>query len=339
MAPTMSCIEISEPGGPDVLKVVSRPIPAPNPGEVLIRVACAGVNRPDVLQRQGNYPPPKDASDLPGLEVSGVVEQIGEGVTAVSPGDSVCALLSGGGYAEYVTTPADLCLPVPKGFDMVQAAALPETFFTVWHNVFQRGALKKGEAFLVHGGTSGIGTTAIQLAKAFGATVFATAGSAEKCRACLDLGADHAIDYTAEDYVSVVREKTGKGVNVILDMVGGDYLGRDMKAMAPEARHVSIAFLKGSKVEIDFMPMMLKRLTFTGSVLRSRPVADKAAIALELRKQVWPLLDQGKVKPVIHKVFPLAEAAASHHLMESSAHIGKIVLTNAPGQPDAVYGG
>jgi putative PIG3 family NAD(P)H quinone oxidoreductase len=329
MATTMSCIEIAQPGGPDVLTPATRPVPEVGPGEVLIRVAAAGVNRPDVMQRQGSYPPPKGASDIPGLEAAGIVERIGEGVTCVSPGDSVCALLSGGGYAEYVTTPAELCLPLPKGYDLLTAAALPETFFTVWHNVFQRGRLKAGEAFLIHGGTSGIGTTAIQLAKAFGATVFATAGSEEKCQACRDLGADVAINYREEDYVAVVREKTGKGVDVILDMVGGDYIARDMKAMAPEARHVSIAFLQGSKVTVDLMPMMLKRLTFTGSVLRSRPVADKAAIASELKAKVWPLLNQGKVKPMIHKVFPLAQAAQAHHLMESSAHIGKIMLTTA----------
>lgn len=338
MAPTMTCVEITEPGGPDVLKPATRPMPAPRPGEVLIRVAVAGVNRPDVLQRQGSYPPPKGASDIPGLEVAGVVEAVGEGVTSVGPGDAVCALLSGGGYAEYATTDARLCLPIPKGFDMTQAAALPETVFTVWHNVFQRGRLQAGENILIHGGTSGIGTTAIQLAKAFGATVFTTAGSAAKCAACRELGADVAIDYTVEDYVEVVREKTGKGVDVVLDMVGGDYIGRDMKAMAPEARHVSIAFLKGSKVQADLMPMMLKRLTFTGSVLRSRADDDKAAIAAELRAKVWPLLDQGRIKPVIHKVFPLAEAAAAHHLMESSAHIGKIVLDVHPADPGKVYG-
>ncbi|SOD97698.1 NAD(P)H-quinone oxidoreductase [Caenispirillum bisanense] len=338
MAPTMTCVEITEPGSPDVLKAASRPLPAPRAGEVLIRVAVAGVNRPDVLQRQGNYPPPPGASDIPGLEVAGVVEAVGEGVTSPAPGDVVCALLSGGGYAEYAVADARLCLPVPQGFSPAEAAALPETFFTVWHNVFQRGRLQAGEAFLVHGGSSGIGTTAIQLAKAFGATVFATAGSEDKCRACRDLGADVAIDYSREDYVEVVRAKTGKGVDVILDMVGGDYIGRDMKAMAPEARHVSIAFLKGSKVQVDLMPMMLKRLTFTGSVLRSRPTDDKAAIAAELRQKVWPLLDAGRIKPVIHKVFPLAEAAAAHHLMESSAHIGKIVLDVHPADPAAVYG-
>lgn len=338
MAPTMTCVEISEPGSPDVLMPTTRPLPAPRMGEVLIRVAAAGVNRPDVLQRQGAYPPPPGASDIPGLEVAGVVEAVAEDVTAVAPGDLVCALLTGGGYAEYAVADARLCLPVPPGFDLVQAAALPETFFTVWHNVFQRGGLKAGESFLIHGGTSGIGTTAIQLAKAFGATVFATAGSPEKCQACRDLGADVAIDYSREDYVEVVRSHTGKGVDVVLDMVGGDYLGRDMKAMAPEGRHVSIAFLKGSKVQVDFMPVMLKRLTFTGSVLRSRASDDKAAIAAELRQTVWPLLDQGRIKPVIHKVFPLAEAAAAHHLMESSAHIGKIVLTNHPADPAAVYG-
>ncbi|GAA0581402.1 NAD(P)H-quinone oxidoreductase [Caenispirillum bisanense] len=338
MAPTMSCVEIREAGGPDVLVPATRPLPGPRAGEVLIRVAAAGVNRPDVLQRQGVYPPPPGASDIPGLEVAGVVEAVAEGVTAVAPGDMVCALLSGGGYADYAVTDARLCLPIPQGFDVIQAAALPETFFTVWHNVFQRGGLQAGETFLVHGGTSGIGTTAIQLAKAFGATVFATAGSPDKCQACRDLGADVAIDYRSEDYVEVVRAKTGKGVDVILDMVGGDYIQRDMKAMAPGGRHVSIAFLQGSKVQVDLMPMMLKRLTFTGSVLRSRANDDKAAIAAELRDKVWPLLDQGVIKPVIHKVFPLAEAAAAHHLMESSAHIGKLVLDVHPADPKAVYG-
>lgn len=338
MAPTMRCVEIREAGGPDVLVPATRPLPAPRAGEVLIRVAAAGVNRPDVLQRQGVYPPPPGASDIPGLEVAGVVEAVGEGVTTVATGDRVCALLSGGGYAEYAVTDARLCLPVPRDFDDIQAAALPETIFTVWHNVFQRGGLLAGETFLVHGGTSGIGTTAIQLAKAFGATVFATAGSPEKCQACRDLGADIAIDYRAEDYVEVVRQKTGKGVDVILDMVGGDYIQRDMKAMAPGGRHVSIAFLKGSKVQVDLMPMMLKRLTFTGSVLRSRSNDDKAAIAAELRDTVWPLFDQGIIKPVIHKVFPLAEAATAHHLMESSAHIGKLVLDLRPTDPKAVYG-
>ncbi len=326
MPSSMTCIEITQPGGPEVLAPTTRARPEPGDGEVLIQVAAAGVNKPDCLQRMGAYPPPPGASDIPGLEVAGTIVATGPGVTAFSEGDRVCALLTGGGYATFAVAHHSHCLPVPEGFSMVQAAALPETFFTVWHNVFERGALKPGETFLVHGGSSGIGTTAIQLAKAFGAKVFATAGSAEKVQACLDLGADHAINYREEDYVAVVRDHA-KGADVILDMVGGDYIARDIKAMKPDGRHVSIAFLTGSKVEIDFMPIMLKRLTFTGSTLRSQTVPFKAAIAKALREQVWPLLADGRVAPRLFKTFPLREAAAAHALMDSSAHIGKIVLT------------
>jgi putative PIG3 family NAD(P)H quinone oxidoreductase len=310
----MACIEVTSPGGAENMVLGSRPVPQPGPGEVLIQVAAAGVNRPDVLQRKGLYPAPAGASDLLGLEASGTVVALGEGVSRWKKGDQVCALLHGGGYAGYVTTHADHCLPIPKGFSLLQAAALPETFFTVWHNVFERGALKAGEALLVHGGSSGIGTTAIQLAKAFGATVYTTAGSAEKCAAC------------EEDFVEVLRSNK-IGVDVILDMVGGDYLPRATKVLRPDGRHVSIAFLQGSKVEMDFMAVMLKRLTFTGSTLRSQTVAFKAAVAEALRTKVWPLLDQGALAPVIHSTFPLAQAAEAHQLMESSAHIGKVMLT------------
>lgn len=323
----MRCIEIAQPGGPEVLTPAERPLPQPGSGEVLIRVAAAGVNRPDVIQRLGNYPPPPGASDIPGLEIAGTVVALGEGAAGLAVGDQVCALVSGGGYAEYCTAAASCCLPLPEGFDFAMAAALPETFFTVWHNVFQRGRLKAGESFLVHGGSSGIGTTAIQLAKAFGARVFTTAGSPDKCRACERLGADRAIDYRQEDFVEVLTKETGgRGVDLILDMVGGDYLPRNVKLLATEGRLVNIAFLQGSKIELNFMPVMLKRLTLTGSTLRPRPVADKAAIAAELRRQVWPLLSAGRVRPVLHARFPLAEARAAHQLLESSAHIGKIVL-------------
>jgi len=325
---TMTAIEIREPGGPEVLVPARRPLPQPGAGEVLIKVAAAGVNRPDVLQRKGGYPPPKGASDIPGLELAGEVVAVGEGVSAPSLGEQVCALVTGGGYAEYCVAPAPQCLPVPKGFSLEQAACLPETFFTVWINVFQRSALKPGESFLVHGGTSGIGTTAIQLAKAFGCTVFATAGSAEKVTACKDLGADHAINYKDEDFVYVVNEKTGgKGVDVILDMVGGDYIPRDIKALAEDGRLSFIAFLGGPKAEVNFAAVMMKRLTITGSTLRARPVAVKAALAAELKAKVWPLLEAGTVAPVMAARFPLAEAAKAHALMESSGHIGKIVLT------------
>ncbi len=324
---TMTCIEIKEFGGPEGLVPTQRPMPEPGPGEVLIKVAAAGVNRPDVVQRQGNYAPPPGATDIPGLEVAGTVVKLGEGVDPALDGAEVCALLSGGGYADYCLAKAALCLPFPKGFDALHAAAIPETFFTVWHNVFERGALQPGETFLIHGGTGGIGSTAIQLAKAMGARVFATAGSAEKVKACEELGAERGINYREEDYVEVVRGLTGgKGVNVILDVVGGDYLNRDVKAMAPSGRHVSIAFQKGAKVEFNFMPMMLKRLTFTGSVLRSQPTEEKARIAAGLTEKVWPLLDAGTLKPVVYKTFPLADAAGAHTLMESSQHIGKIML-------------
>ena len=325
---TMTAIEIAEPGGPEQLRATTRPLPVPGAGEVLLEVAAAGVNRPDVIQRQGHYAPPPGASDIPGLEVSGRVVALGPEVSGFAVGDVVCALLTGGGYADYCTAPAAQCLPVPAGMDVVTAAAVPETFFTVWHNVFERGALRAGESLLVHGGSSGIGTTAIQLGRAFGARVFTTAGNVEKCRACEELGAFRAIDYSREDFVAVIKEATGKkGVDVILDMVGGDYLPRNLEVLAADGRHVSIAFLKGPKATLNLMPLMLKRQTLTGSTLRPRPVAEKARIAQALRERVWPLLESGAVKVVLHRTFPLAEAAEAHRLMESSAHIGKIVLT------------
>jgi putative PIG3 family NAD(P)H quinone oxidoreductase len=326
---SMTAIEIGEPGGPEVLKPATRPMPLPGAGEVLIEVKAAGVNRPDVLQRKGEYPPPAGASDLPGLEVAGRVAAVGLGVHHLKVGDEVCALVTGGGYATYCVAPEPQCLPVPKGFGMVEAAALPETFFTVWTNLFERGQLKPGETVLIHGGSSGIGTTAIQLAKALGAhQVFATAGTREKCQACEKLGATRAIDYKHDDFVKVVREMTGnRGVDVILDMVGGDYIQKNITAAAVEGRIVYIAFLKGAQAQVNFAPLMMKRVTLTGSTLRARTVEQKAAIAGPLRRVVWPLLDAGKVKPVIYKTFPLAEAAEAHRLMESSAHVGKIVLT------------
>lgn len=323
----MTCVEISQPGGPEVLKPATRPTPLPGKGQVVIKVAAAGINRPDVLQRAGAYPAPPGASDLPGLEVAGTVAALGEGVTAPAAGDAVCALAAGGGYAEYVTVDARHCLPIPAGFDMVQAASLPETFFTVWHNVFERGALQPGETLLVHGGAGGIGTTAIQLAKALGAKVFATAGGPAKVQACRDLGADRAIDYTAEDFVEVVKAETKKGVDVILDMVGGEYIPRNVKALAADGRLVSIAFLKGSVAEINFMPVMLKRLTLTGSTLRPQSDDAKARMAASLREKVWPLIGAGAIRPVVHATFPLAQAAEAHRLMEANTHIGKIVLT------------
>lgn len=324
---TMRAVEITRPGGPEVLVPTTRPVPQPAAGEVLIKVDVAGVNRPDVVQRQGLYPPPPGASDLPGLEVSGTIAALGDGVTGWSVGDKVCALLGGGGYADYATAPAGQVLPVPDGLDMVQAAALPETVFTVWTNVVERAGLIAGESFLVHGGTSGIGTIAIQVAKALGATVFATAGGPDKVEACRNLGADHAIDYKTQDFVSVVKEATGgKGVNVVLDMVGGDYLPRNLDCLALEGRHVSIAFLRGPKVELNLMPVMLKRLTLTGSTLRARTTAQKAALAATVREKVWPLVTGGQVRPVIAKTFPLDAAADAHRLMESSTHIGKIML-------------
>ncbi|WP_300441841.1 NAD(P)H-quinone oxidoreductase [uncultured Mameliella sp.] len=324
MTETMRAIEITEPGGPEVLKPTTRPIPQPAAGQVVIKVAYAGVNRPDALQRAGSYAPPPGASDLPGLEASGEVVALGAGVDSVSLGDKVCALLPGGGYAEYVATPAAHCLPVPQGMGMKEAACLPETFFTVWSNVFQRGGLQAGERFLVHGGSSGIGTTAIQLAHHFGARVFATAGSDAKCKACTDLGADRAINYRDEDFVAVMKEEGG--ANLILDMVGGDYLPRNVKALAEDGRLVQIAFLQGPKVELNFALVMVRRLTITGSTLRPQSDLAKARIADNLREKVWPLLDAGKVAPVMDSEFPMDRAADAHARMESSGHIGKIVL-------------
>ncbi|PJE36308.1 NAD(P)H-quinone oxidoreductase [Pseudooceanicola lipolyticus] len=324
MTKMMRAVEISEPGGPEVLKVVERPVPTPNHGQVILKVAYAGVNRPDALQRAGSYAPPPDASDLPGLEAAGEVVALGEGVTGLAKGDKVCALLPGGGYAEYVATPAAHCLPVPAGMALREAACLPETYFTVWSNVFMRGGLTAGERFLVHGGSSGIGTTAIQLAHAFGARVFATAGSAEKCKACTDLGAERALNYRDEDFVKVMKEEGG--ANLILDMVGGDYIPRNLKSLAEDGRLVQIAFLQGPVVEVNFALMMVRRLTITGSTLRPQSVAAKAAIAAELREKVWPLLDAGRIAPVMDSEFDLGDAAAAHARMESSGHIGKIVL-------------
>lgn len=325
---TMTAIGLPTPGGPEALVPEQRPVPMPGAGEILVKVAAAGVNRPDVMQRKGLYPPPPGAPDIPGLEISGEVVALGAGVTRWQLGDKVCALVSGGGYAQYCLADEGSALPVPAGLSMVEAAALPETFFTVWTNVFELAGLKAGERFLVHGGTSGIGTTAIQLAKAFGATVFTTAGSPEKCEVCRQLGADVAIDYKTEDFVAVVKEKAGgKGVNVILDMVGGSYIARNYEAAAPQARLVQIAFMEGSKVQIDFMRLMLKRLSHMGSTLRSRPKAEKAAIAASLVEKVWPLIEAGTVKPVLDQTFPLEKASEAHARMETSAHIGKIMLT------------
>ena len=325
---TMRAVEITQPGGPEVLKVGARPVPQPKPGEVLIKVAAAGVNRPDTMQRAGNYPVPPGASDIPGLELAGSVVALGEGVRDWRVGDMATALVQGGGYAEYCTAPAPQCLPIPKGMTAVEAASLPETFFTVWSNVFDRAALKPGESFLVQGGSSGIGVTAIQMVKAFGNTVYATAGSAEKCEACVKLGAERAINYKTEDFSAVIKEATGgKGVNVILDMVGGDYVDRELKCLADDGRIVIIAFLGGSKATLYLNDILRRRLTVTGSALRPRSIEFKGAIAGNLREKVWPLIETGKVKAIIHKTFPLADAAKAHALMESSAHIGKIVLT------------
>lgn len=323
----MRAIAITEPGGPEVLVAEDRAKPEPKAGEILIKVHAAGVNRPDCMQRAGNYPPPPGAPDIPGLEVAGEVEAIGDQVTSWQVGDQVCALVPGGGYAEYCIADARNALPVPRGLTMTEAAAIPETFFTVWSNVFDRAALKPGETVLVHGGTSGIGTTAIQLAKAFGATVFATAGSDEKCAVMRDLGADMAINYKDEDFVEVIRRETDKkGVNVILDMVGGDYANRNLKVAAVEGRIVQIAFLHGDKAEIDLSQIMLKRLVFTGSTLRARDAHFKGEIAQALRRQVWPLLDDRSIAPVMDSLFPLDKAAAAHERMEEGGHIGKIVL-------------
>ncbi len=324
---TMRVVEITAPGGPEALQLAERPVPRPGAGEILIRVHAAGVNRPDALQRAGAYAPPPDASDLPGLEAAGEVVAVGEGGSRWSPGDRVCALLPGGGYAEYALTHGDHALPVPGELTMIEAAALCETFFTVWNNVFERGRLRAGETFLVHGGSSGIGTTAIQLAAARGARVFATAGSAEKCAACETLGAERAINYREEDFVAVTKAATGgRGIDVILDMVGGDYLARDVRALAIEGRLVMIAFLGGAKAELNFAQVMMRRLTITGSTLRAQSVEAKARIAAALEAEVWPLLGAGRIAPVMDQTFPLEEAAAAHARMESSAHIGKIVL-------------
>jgi len=323
----MRAVEISSPGGPDVLVPAERPVPVPKPHEILVKVAAAGVNRPDVLQRMGKYNVPADASDLPGLEIAGEVAACGSSVTMWKPGDQVCALVHGGGYAEYCVTPEVQALPVPQGLSMVEAAALPETFFTVWSNVYDRAHLAPGETLLVQGGSSGIGTTAIQMAAAMGNRVFATAGSEEKCAACVKLGAEKAINYRTQDFVAEVKAATGgKGVDVILDMVGGDYVPRELKCLADEGRLAFIAVLGGWKTELDISAVMGKRLTLTGSTLRPRTVAFKGTIARNLREKIWPLIEAGKIKPVIYKTFPLAEAREAHRLMETSQHIGKIVL-------------
>ena len=325
----MICVEIASPGGPDVLTAAERADPAPGTGDVLIAVAAAGVNRPDILQRRGHYPPPKGASDIPGLEVAGTVAALGDGVDDWRIGDRVCALVVGGGYATLCVAPAAQCLPVPASLDFIAAAAVPETFFTVWTNVFDRGRLQPGEAVLFHGGSSGIGTTAIQLAAARGARVFATAGSAEKCRACEALGAERAINYRTEDFVTAVKDRTGgRGVDVVLDIVGGEYLARNIAVLAPDGRLVEIGLMGGTApATIDLGVVLLRRLTITGSTLRARGVKEKGAIAAALRREVWPLLEDGRVRPVVYRTFPLADASAAHQLMESSEHVGKIVLT------------
>jgi putative PIG3 family NAD(P)H quinone oxidoreductase len=327
----MRHVAVRAPGPPDVLVVAEGPVPQPKEGEVLIEVAAAGVNRPDCLQRAGAYPPPPDASPILGLEVAGTVVARGHGAHGVAVGERVCALVPGGGYAEYCTTPAGYCLPIPKGLSLVEAASLPETFFTVWNNLFDRGRLRCGERVLIHGGTSGIGLTAIQLAKQIDTTVFATAGGAEKVAFCRAMGADHAVDYKSQDFVAEVARLTEKrGVDVVLDMVGGDYIERNIRCLAPEGRLVIIAFLRGSRVELDWRHIMLKRLTVTGSTLRASPGERKLELAHSLRQHVWPLIESGEVKTVVHRVFPLAEAGAAHALMESGAHIGKLVLAVRP---------
>jgi putative PIG3 family NAD(P)H quinone oxidoreductase len=324
----MKAIEIATPGGPEVLRPGERSVPQPADGEVLIKVAAAGVNRPDVEQRKGTYPPPPGASDIPGLEIAGTVAALGSGASGLKIGDAVCALVSGGGYAEYCTAPVAQCLPVPKGLGMVEAAALPETFFTVWQNVFDRARLKAGETILIHGGSSGIGTTAIQMAKAMGARVLATAGSDEKCQACRKLGAERAINYNTEDFVeATLAETKKKGADVILDMVGGKYFERNIASLAIEGRLAVIALLGGRDGKLDLGLLLRKRLTVVGSVLRARPVAEKGAVADALRQHIWPLIAGGKIKPVIDSTFPLADAAKAHARMETSAHVGKIVLT------------
>src|SRR3954465_3488527 len=324
----MRAVEITQPGGPEVLKSIVRPVPAPKANEILIKVAAAGVNRPDILQRSGNYPVPPDASDLPGLEVAGEVIAAGSSAKLFKPGEKVCALVHGGGYAEYCVAPEVQALPVPKGLGMVEAASLPETFFTVWSNVYDRGRLASGESLLVQGGTSGIGVTAIQMAAATGNRVFATAGSDEKVAACVKLGAERAFNYKTQDWAAEVRTATGgKGVNVILDMVGGDYVPRELKCIAEEGRLVFIAYLRGPRTDLDIDAVMRRRLTITGSTLRPRSTEFKGAIARSLREKIWPLIEAGRIKPQVYKTFALADASEAHRLMESSQHIGKIVLT------------
>ncbi len=324
----MTAVEIAAAGGPEQLRVAVRPVPVPGAREVLVRVAAAGVNRPDIMQRQGRYPPPAGASDIPGLEIAGEIAAVGPEVMDLAVGDRVTALIAGGGYAEYAVAAAPLCLPVPQGLTMVQAAALPETFFTVWTNVFERGRCKPGDNVLIHGGTSGIGTTAIQLVSALGAHAFATAGSDDKARACEKLGAVRGINYRTEDFVAVIQHETaGHGADVILDMIGGEYLDRNLQAAAIEGRIVIISTLGGARAELKLGTVLMKRLTVTGSTLRSRSVAEKASVADAVRRNAWPLLASGRVRPVIYATFPLAQAAAAHELMESSNHIGKIVLT------------
>lgn len=324
---TMTAVAIASPGGPEALVPEQRPVPQPGEGEILVKVAAAGVNRPDVMQRRGLYPPPPGVTDIPGLEIAGMVAACGGGVSRWKAGDLVTALVSGGGYAEYCLAHGSHALPLPEGLSATQAAALPETFFTVWHNVFERGGLKSGETLLVHGGSSGIGTAAIQLAKAFGARVMTTAGSPEKCEACRRLGADVAINYRTEDFVAVVKSATGgAGAEVILDMVGGDYIDRNYEAAAVEGRVVQIAFQGSPRASVDFRRIMLKRLHHTGSTLRSRAIPDKAAIAQAVERNAWPLIAAGRVRPVIDSTFPFRDAAKAHARMESSTHIGKIVL-------------
>jgi putative PIG3 family NAD(P)H quinone oxidoreductase len=324
----MTVVEIAAPGGPEQLKTAVRPIPQPGEGEVLVRVEAAGVNRPDVMQRQGRYPPPPGASDLPGMEIAGEIVALGAKVSGLSVGDKITSLLPGGGYAAYAIAAAPLCMPIPTGLSMVEAAAIPETYLTVWTNLFERGGCKSGDIVLIHGGTSGIGTTAIQLAKAWGARVYATAGTEKKARACEALGAVRGIDYKTEDFVEVMRAETkGQGVDITLDMVAGSYVQRNLDIAAVEGRVVTISLLGGSRAEINMGMVLIKRLTLTGSTLRSRSVAQKAAVADAVRKNVWPLLAAGKVRPVIFATFPLAEASEAHRLMETSNHIGKIVLT------------
>jgi putative PIG3 family NAD(P)H quinone oxidoreductase len=325
---TMTAIDPAGPGGPEVLQAVARPVPQPGPGEVLVKVTAAGVNRPDVLQRLGLYPMPPGAPTIPGLEIAGTVVAVGPDVERWRAGDAVCALVAGGGYAEYCIAPAGQCLPVPAGMSLTDAAGLPETWFTVWSNVMDRGHARPGETMLVHGGTSGIGVTAIQLGKALGLTVIVTAGSAEKCKAALALGAAYAIDYNAEDFVAEVARVTNKrGVDLVLDMVGGDYLPRNIQCLADDGRHVSIAFQRGPRAELDLTAVMRKRLTLTGSMLRPRPIAFKAAIAETLEGVIWPEFEAGRLTPVTDKVFPLAEAAEAHRRMEAGTHVGKIILS------------